>query len=260
MPAQTSFWQRIGNMLRGLQGPGAGRNKTNGNGHAYAFDSEPGPDATVPGAGSTAGVESDASRPLARSTRREPTIAQMRDGYQRVTELMDAMELHFRQQDARGEQLGAAVDRMATTLEQLKDTGCTQQDHIRTIADHVSEAGKHTALMSESLRQMPRSLQLQAEAVRTMLQQMEISQEADTQLMHSLQQLSRAVEGLSTSATAQVQTLERLHAAEREQKEGLTMLVCEQGRRFVFIIIVAAVLGLGALASLAAVLLTLLRT
>jgi len=69
--------------------------------------------------------------------------------------------------------------------------------------------------------------------------------------MHSLQQFGHAVDSLGQSGTAQVETLERLHAAERGQRETLTDLIRAQGRRFLAVMIVAAALGLGALVVLA---------
>ena len=248
MSQQTSFWHRLGNMLRGedvLRTSGNG----NGNGHA----DQPVGDQTA-STDDPPQAHDEQSRSLSRWPRRQPSVAQMRDGYERVVHMMDTMQDHFQKQDERAEQLGHSVERMVGILEDLSNTGRNQQEHIRTVADNVREAGKHAAVMSESLSQMPRSLQAQAESVRTMLRQIEVSQESDTQLMHSLQQLSRAVDGLSTSGTAQVQTLERMNTAEREQRESLTLLVREQSRRFVVILVVAAILGLGALAALASVL------
>ena len=84
-----------------------------------------------------------------------------------------------------------------------------------------------------------------------MLRQIEVSQEADTQLMHSLQHLGQAVDTLNSSSAAQVQTLERLDAAEREQQAALTELVRAQSKRFMIITIVVSTLGLGALAAMA---------
>jgi hypothetical protein len=187
---------------------------------------------------------------LSRWRRREPSVAQMREGYHRVVELMDALEEHFRKQDERSARLSDSMERVAGTLGQLEQVQRVEQGHVQTIADQVANVGEHAASISASLAQMPKSMQVQAEAVRTMLQRLEISQESDTQLMHSLQQLGRAVDTLGTSATVQVQTLERLNSAEREQHAALTTFVQEQSRRFLLVIIVATVLVVGALGAL----------
>lgn len=248
MSTQSSFWQRVGAMFRGEsagQSPGNGRRAAAGSNGSHGSLSvadvqvgEPPPETGQPGL-------------MARLGRRDPSVHQMRDGYQRLVGMVDALQEHFHKQDERSTQLADSVGRMVGILEQVADSGRSQQEHIRSIADNVNAAGQHTAAMSEALSQMPHSFELQAEAVRTMLRQIEVSQEADTQLMHSLQQLGSAVDALNSSSTAQVQTLERLNAGEHEQKEALTLLVREQSRRFLVIVIVAGILGIGALAAMA---------
>ncbi len=283
MSAQVSFWKRVGNMFRT---PSLGHQPANGNGngHGRPLVAEPGAaslsdldleaaaslaDEPTPSALETSACESPDARDsvpdapaesgstsglLSRWGRRQPTVAQMRDGYQRVIEMMDALQEHFHKQDQRNAQLGRSVDRMVGILEQLAQTGHTQQEHIRSIAENVSESGKQAASMSAALGQLPRSLQLQTDVVRDMLRQIETSQESDTQLRHSLQQLSSAVEALNASSAAQVQTLERLDSDGREQKQALTVLVHQQGRRFVVMSVIAAAIFLAGLAGLAAVL------
>lgn len=247
MPNQASLWQRLSGLFR----PAAP--VPPGNGHV--------PPAVPPtGDGQTLVVEeprggtgpAGGSRALSWWPRREPTVAQMRDGYQRVLETMDALQEHFRQQEQRSLELGQSVRRMVGTLEQLSESGRSQQEHLGTLSEHVSAASRHAAAMSDALSQLPATLRMQAEALRTLLRKIEISQESDAQLMHSLQQLTRAVEGLSASGAAQVRTLERLDADQREQREVLTLLVREQGRRFLLVLVVAAFIGLGALGILLA--------
>jgi acetyl-CoA acetyltransferase len=113
-------------------------------------------------------------------------------------------------------------------------------------------AGKSTAALNAALGRMPESLASQAEAIRTVARQMEISHESDNQLMHSLQQFGRAVDTLGSSGTAQVEVLQRLNAAQRDQHEALSGLVREQSRRFLVILAITAVLALAVLGALVA--------
>ena len=245
MSHHTSIWQRMGNVFRG----GLSQ-RSHGNGHAspsvvkYASAAA---DATLL---KEAPINGDHPSLLTRLGRREPSMTQMRDGYHHMLEMIDGLQNHFHQQDQRAEQLGQHVERMVDMLEQLAKSGHSQQEHIHAIADNVSQAGRHTAIISESLSQLPDLLRDEAEVAHSMVRQMEVSQEADMQLMHSLQKLGQAVDGLNDAGTAQVQTLKRLSIAEREQREALTTLIHDQTRRFLIIIIIAAVLGLGSLAAL----------
>jgi len=190
---------------------------------------------------------------LARFRRSETRAAQLAT-YQRMAEMIETLRDHYRQQDERAARVEQQTERISGILQQLADDGHRQQEHVRAMADNVSLASRHTAAMSETLSLLPPLLQAEADAVRSMVRRMDVAQETDTQLMHSLQKLGQAVETLQAAGAAQVQTLERLNAAEREQRQALTMLVREQTRRFLLIMLVAAILGVGALAVLSAVL------
>jgi hypothetical protein len=192
---------------------------------------------------------------LAWRRRTAPEAVAAREGSARLFELVDRLECHFEEQDRRAGELSRHVEQITGLLERLAESGARQQEGLNAVAESVGQVRQHTALMSESLGQLPPLFQSEAEALRQMVRQMDVAQESATQLMHSLQRLSQAVDALQAAGLAQVQTLERLSQAERQQQQALFLLVREQSRRFLIIIVIAAVLGLGALAALSAALL-----
>lgn len=250
MSADTSFWQRIGNFFRSEDADeplnGNGTKPKNGVPKNQPDDQHP----VASADNENAGDMPRSSSSLMRWTRNQPSTGEMRAGYQRVLELMDDMHQHFEKHDHRAEQLANSVDRVAGILERLAQTQHQQGECIRTIADNVESASRHAVDISKSLHQVPESLRTQADTVRTLVQQMEVTQECDNQLMHSLQQLGKAVEALSSASTAQVRSLEDLHHKEEEQRDALTDLVRSQNRNYLIVVIVAAVIAVGALAAL----------
>jgi DNA repair exonuclease SbcCD ATPase subunit len=245
MSQATSFWRRIGSLFGvSTVGDEPDGNALGGN-ESRVVQAVEGSDSAAY-MGSSGGL-------LARFRRNDPRAAQLA-GYQRIAELMDSLQEHYRQQDERAARMEQQTERISSILQQLADSGRQQQEHVRTMTDNVSQATRHSAAMSESLSLLPPLLQAEADAVRSMVRQMDVAQESDTQLMQSLQKLGQAVESLNGASNAQVQTLERLSAAEREQRQALTLLVREQTRRFLVIMLVAAILGVGALAALSAML------
>jgi hypothetical protein len=174
---------------------------------------------------------------------------------EQIVQLAEAMQEHFRQQDARAQEFVQSLDRVGGILEQLASTQRSQREFLQGIAEHTAAAGRTAASMQTAVARVPESLHAQAEAIRTVARQLEISQEASTQLMLSLQQFGRAVDTLGSSGTAQVEVLQQLTGAQREQHDALTALVREQGRRFALLFSVAVVVALAALAALAMVLL-----
>jgi len=241
MATNTTFWQRVGSLLRG------GSTRVNsGDGHGNGPPAMPG-DPSVPD------VLDDPPRPpsaLMRWGRRGNHSDALRAEYHRVAALLDSLEDHFRNQDERTRQLADSVTQVAANLASLADSQRSQGDWIRSIAAQTEAAGQTTRGVAETLRQVPPLLDAQLRASQSMATRLEASSRFESELTTSLQSFGQAVDSLRTSSATQVETLQRLHASEREQRAALTSLVREQGRRFLIIIGVAAVLGVVALAVL----------
>lgn len=182
--------------------------------------------------------------------RRQTRLAQTREMAARVYELAGALQQHFERQDQRATEISGSLERVGTILEQLAQAERAHGDYLKTIAERTDAAGRHAAALGETLARVPDALVTQADAVRAVARQLEVSQEADTQLMHSLQQFGRAVDTLGSSGTQQVEVLNRLNVAQRQQQEALTALVREQSRRFLVITIVAGLVVVAGLAGL----------
>lgn len=178
---------------------------------------------------------------------------------QRVAELMDAMQTHFERQDLRAQALAAAVDRVASTLERLGESQRAQGECIAAIADQVSGASAHVAALSAFLRELPGSVHEQAQALHQLARQMESARQIDVQMVQSVERFGSAIDALRQSGAAAVQTLERLHEAEREQTQSFRSFIREQNRRFLVATIVVAALGAASLGGLTVALVMLLN-
>jgi hypothetical protein len=183
--------------------------------------------------------------------RRQARQMQVRQASQRVVQLADELERYFRRQDERAAELTGSLGHVGGVLEQLAETQRTHSECLRGIAQHTEAGVKHSAMLTETLGRLPDSLVTQAEAIRAVARQLQVGQESDTQLTQSLQQFGRAVDTLGSAGTSQVEMLQRLNAAQREQHEALVTLVREQSRRFMLILVVGAILAVAALAALA---------
>lgn len=181
---------------------------------------------------------------------RSRSATQLTEVSQRVVALADALQAHFERQDAHAAQLTRSLDRVGTVLEQLAETQRAQGECLRAIAAQTEANSRGAAGLAEAVQRIPDALKAQADAVRTVAQQIELSQESSTQLLHSVHSFGRAVDALGTAGQVQVEALHRLHGAQREQHTALTELVQTQGRRFLLVLTIGAVLTLGALAAL----------
>ncbi len=231
MSSRPSIWNRLGNLLRGDDR--SSRSEQN-----------------IGGATMSSSAVDDPANVASRVLRRNPSKRELAERYNRVLELMDALESHFQKQDERSRELNGAVSDMGEILTQLTEAQKSQDASIQTMAENVAVAANHSGKLSETLSQFPASLNAQAEAVQSLSRHLEISQEAEHRVANSLGELGQAVGSLRGSADSQVRTLERLHEREREQRQTLEALVREQSRRFMLVIAVAAILVVAALATM----------
>ncbi len=237
----TGFWKRIADTFRGSDSSV----RTNGKNGAIALHLDR--PANGNGHGDHNGARSDGGRLgwLGGAGRSE-----LREGYRRTLELMDAMRMHFERQDRRFEQLAAGVDRVAQTLERLEVTARIQGESLSGIAEQSEGANRHAATLAATLLELPASMQAQVDAVRTIARQMEVSSEVSGQLVHSLQRVSHAAETLRDTNATQLTSLQQAIAGEGKRHEALTGFIREQSRRLTVITIVAAAAGIIAIGGL----------
>jgi hypothetical protein len=243
MSSGISLWKRLGSALRA--------NSVHDNGSRDVQSVQP-----------AEPIGKDNHRPNGRGSsassllpwgRRQRTIDRLDERYQRVLELMDAMRDHFEAQDRRAAEVTAGIERVGSTLEQLAGTQRTQSEGIASIAARVDDVTRRSTGLATLLSEMPASFQAQAEAVHAVARQMEAARVVDAELTASLRHFGQAADSLRDAGTAQVESLQRLHATSRGQKEALQVFVRKQTRLLLVITIVVGVLGLGAIAGLAAV-------
>jgi chemotaxis regulatin CheY-phosphate phosphatase CheZ len=249
MSSSPSLWKRVGSIFGAGEGDAAGEETT------FSGRVLQPPDAPSLVRSESNGLPSTPAPPAPRRgwfgrSRRAANGAEMRAAYERVVDLVGSIERHFEKQDERAGRLTDSVDRVSPILERFAETQHAQGEFIRAIATHADSTGRHTAEISETLREVPVSLKAQAGAIQSIARHMEIAHEVDTQLVHSLERFGQAVEALRESGTAQVETLERLHAGDQRRQDQLKTLVREQGRRLMLATVVGALLGLAALAAM----------
>ncbi len=244
MAKPGSLWQRVGGLFRPDYPPSATLSNLAGR---ATVGTTPTP------RDGTQRVLAPAPQPQSVSwwQRRQVRQMQMREASRRVVQLADELERYFRRQDERAAELTGSLGHVGGVLEQLAETQRSHGECLRGIAQHTEAGVKHSAMLTETLGRLPDSLVTQAEAIRAVARQLQLGLESDTQLTQSLQQFGRAVDTLGSAGTSQVEMLQRLNAAQREQHDALLTLVREQSRRFMLILVVGAILAVAALAALA---------
>lgn len=243
MADQGSVWQRLGSMLRG----GAARDE--GARAEVERDQAPAPGTQERREGGTGAIER-VDRRVPWWKRRALRHAQAREVSRRIVELANVMHEHLKRQEERHGEVGAALQHLGRQLETVTSQQRAAGETLRSVADSAALSGKHAAVISDAVSRIPDSLMSQADAVRKLGQRLELAQEADTQMVHALQQFQRAVEKLNANDGARVELLQQLHSAHEKHHDALRVLIREQSRRFLVIILIVGAVVIAALAAL----------
>lgn len=234
MATQSSFWKRLSNVFR--QDFPAGR-----------------VDPPSLGRSDSAGEELSVFRWLRGDGR-----GSRQESRERAKLVMQLLEQHLQQQDQRSAQLSASVDRVAGMLEQIAIAQRGQTEVLRTIADQVERSSGHAASAAQSLSRLPATMQSQADALRVVVDEMQQNRAQGGELLQNLRKFGDAVDGVHRAATAQSETLSRMHESQEQHRERISNLVREQGGRVSVVFTVAALLGFAALTALAVALIAML--
>jgi septal ring factor EnvC (AmiA/AmiB activator) len=243
-----SFWGRLSEMFRpgrrGSRGLGpVGDDGLLAEGAASVADEDEGP--PVP-----------AGKSISRWTRRDQALQQLQEGYQRVTDLIDAMQKHMGEQSERTERIASSLDHLARVLSDLPTASRQQAQTLEAIASHLEMTNSRTLQLAESIRELPGATKAQGEALNGVTRQLEMANETHVQLNHTLSSLGEAVGTLRRSGEAQADSLRVLQSEAREREGRLAELILQQQRRFTWLFVITLVFAsLGAAAGVAVVVL-----
>ncbi|MFN0137647.1 MAG: hypothetical protein ACKVS9_16200 [Phycisphaerae bacterium] len=246
MTSTPSFWKRVENFVRGRNGiddfsvltpvhfeTARPANKNgNGNGHV---------DRDLRG-----GSLSD----WLPWPRKRASVNELREGYARMLELLDAVRGHFDSQDRRSAELNGSIQQIAGTLEQLAQHQRSQGSHIATMAGQIDAVGRASGPLIAGLIELPASLQSQADAVRSVAKRLETAHAEQAQVVDALSRFGDAGETLRQSGEAQVNALSRLHAGSQQLQDALTSAIKQQNRRITLLVAIVGGIGLVMLAGM----------
>ncbi len=241
---KTGFWTRLGELLRpgsrkghdGPAFPAIGADGLLADGPDGVADDEPGAAAV-------------SEKPLSRWNRRDQALQQLQEGYQRVVDLIDAMQTHMAAQSDRTERIASSLDLLARTLADLPAASRQQAQTLDAIASHLEMTTSRTQQLAESIRELPGATKAQSEALGGVTRQLEMANETHVQLNHALASLGEAVGTLRRSGEAQAESLRSLQQEGRDRESRLAQVIDQQQHRFAWlfgITLLFAVLGAAA--------------
>jgi len=250
---EGTFWSRVGRMLR------TGRRSTERRDLPAIGDDGLLADGPPSESGEYEAVAASTEKPLLRWSRRDQVLQQLQEGYQRVAELIDAMQRHQVEQGNRTERIAVSLDHLARTMSDLPAASREQSKTLNSIASHLEVTNFRTQQLAESISELPGATKAQSEVLARMSRQFEMTGETNVHLRHALDALSRAVDSLRDSGQMQAELLRRFQL-EGQQREGrLADLIAQQQGRFTLLFVVALVFAMIGAAGTIVLLLRVLR-
>lgn len=233
--SMSSFWTRLSEMFRpghsGRNLPPVGDDGLLANG-------------AVGGGEDDDGASTVSDKPITRWTRRDQALQQLQEGYQRVTDLIDAMQKHMGEQSDRTERIASSLDYLARSLSDLPTASRQQAETLGAIASHLEVTNSRTQQLAESISELPGATKAQNEALTGITRQLDMANETHVQLNHALSSLGEAVGTLRKSGEAQAESLRSLQEEGRDREGHLAQLVSEQQRRFTWLFAITLIFAL----------------
>ncbi len=197
---------------------------------------------------------------LTRWARREHTISRLQEGYDRVLEMMDAIQKHMATQEDRTEKIATGISQLSRSLAELPGATQQQVQLLSGIAAQLETTTVRTQQLSDAVGELPRVVRGQTDALTGVQRQLEMASESDAHLATSLQSFERSISRLGESSEHQANAMRELRAMSDEHQRRLGEIVEQQTRRFTIMLIIVAVLaGAGIVVSTVALVLWLVR-
>ena len=180
---------------------------------------------------------------LLKRRRNDAVLEKMQEGYGRVIELVDSIQKHQQQQDARAVEISSSLSTMAATLNAIDTTGKDQAEKLASIATELHVGNERSARWENALSEFPRVADAQREALSAVARQMEAVGQRDDQMSQSLESFQEAVTSLGDATTASGVAFSNLQMSTLENQERTTTLMKEQNKRFMMLFVVTLVLA-----------------
>jgi hypothetical protein len=180
---------------------------------------------------------------LARWSKRDQTLAKLQEGYERVTQVVEAVQKHLSEQGERTERIASALENLARTTSDLPNTTRQQVETLQAMAGHLETTNARTQQLNETMSELPKVARLQTETLSGIKRQLDMTNEQNLLTSQTMDKLGGAINSLGEFNSAQTQVLRDMGSSTVHQNELLTKLIAKQSRRFLMLFVVTVILA-----------------
>ena len=185
--------------------------------------------------------------PLSRWAKRDQSLAQLQEGYERVTKVIDEIQKHLATQGERTERICGALEQLAHSMSDLPSHARQQLETLQTMAGQLEAANTHSQRLTDAVSEIPKSARAQSETLNGIRRQMEMSGEQAVMTSQNLDKLGSAVQALGQADATQGEMLRQMQSVAEQQGTQLNAIIERQARRFVMLFAVTCILAAAAI-------------
>lgn len=195
------------------------------------------------------GAPDRAATGLSRWSKRDQTLAKLQEGYERVTQVVEAVQQHLSEQGQRTERIATALENLSRNLTDVPAAARQQIETLQAIAGHLETTNTRSQQLNETMAEIPRAARVQGEALSGIKRQLDMAGEQNLLTSQTMEKLGTAIHSLGEFNNAQTQVLRDMSVSTVHQNELLTRMIAKQSRRFLILFIVTVILATGAVAA-----------
>ncbi len=243
---RASFWTRVGHWIR----PSVA-------GQPYAPVDGPGESAEAdPAESADVEVGSRPAPTLVRRRGREDALARLEEGFEKVVNLCDSLNVHFTLQEERSAQIADSLGRVAADMSSLARAVGGQSETLQAIVVHLESGNHRAARLEELCSHFSKLTEAQRQSLAVVSQQVESSRRTDEEITESLRTFRESICVLGQSCTESTDALRQMRGEASARDDRLAATMERASRRFLWLFGITLAV---ALAGVAGILISALR-
>jgi len=243
MPETETFLNRIGRLFKRP-------NKPNGDGDAPHDGPEHGSPVTVE-------TQPLTLRPWRKNS---AAIANLQDGFQSLTQLMDEIRQNMVSQSRRQDELIGYLSALPKLMESIPESGRLHAETLKAIQAQLQRNGDQQETLGEILEKMAESGGDQKDLLEGLRERVETLNHQDKAMADSLGNVSASLEQSTRHSAAGTRVLESLRENLKTRDGDLEKVIQRQNARFTTLLIVAIGISVAALIAVGVVGYSLIHT
>ena len=246
MAEQTGFFTRLGEWFKGSGRPGDAGTEQHLPLEGQLHDAPPS-DQHHPG-GSPLAVRSTLFRPWAK---RDAAIENLQTGVGALSDLMVSIRDNLERSSQRQDELLQYLSHLPQALQQLPESSRMQAETLKSIQRRMEQQSDEQSKLAEILDRISQADQINGRTLDALHDRVGAMNEHDSKIAENLNTVGSALHSVSRNSEATSAVLLQMRDNQTSRDGELERILAKQGTRFTTLLVIAIVMSVAALGSVA---------